>query len=84
MFAELFIDLRDALGLLGEWQVILLLCLGTVVGLIFGAMPGIGAIQAMVLSLPFTFGMALQKQRCDLSRKSRRLRLEAVGPKRLQ
>ncbi len=57
MFAELFIDLRDALGLLGEWQVILLLCLGTVVGLIFGAMPGIGAIQAMVLSLPFTFGM---------------------------
>jgi putative tricarboxylic transport membrane protein len=47
----------QALAHLGEWQVILLICLGTVVGLVFGAMPGIGPIQAMVLALPFTFGM---------------------------
>ncbi|MEE8472985.1 MAG: tripartite tricarboxylate transporter permease [Dehalococcoidia bacterium] len=57
MFAETFVDLSKALALMGEWQVILLLMLGTVIGLVFGAMPGIGAIQAMVLALPFTFGM---------------------------
>jgi putative tricarboxylic transport membrane protein len=57
MFADLFADLSQALVLLGEWQVILLIALGTLIGLVFGAMPGIGAIQAMVLALPFTFGM---------------------------
>ncbi|MFQ5827204.1 MAG: tripartite tricarboxylate transporter permease [Dehalococcoidia bacterium] len=53
----MLVDLIQALTILSEWQVILFLCLGTVVGLVFGAMPGIGAIQAMVLALPFTFGM---------------------------
>ena len=38
-------------------QVISFLFLGTVIGLVFGALPGLGGVIALALIIPFTFGM---------------------------
>ncbi|MFC1872570.1 tripartite tricarboxylate transporter permease [Chloroflexota bacterium] len=37
-------------------QVVLTLLLGVTIGMIFGALPGVGGMLAMVIALPFTFG----------------------------
>ncbi|GAA1137548.1 tripartite tricarboxylate transporter permease [Nesterenkonia lutea] len=46
-----------ALELIGTPMGILMILLGAFVGLIFGILPGLGASQAMILLLPFTYGM---------------------------
>jgi putative tricarboxylic transport membrane protein len=40
-----------------SWPEIIFLILGTFIGLIFGAIPGIGGLTAIVLLLPTTYGM---------------------------
>lgn len=49
--------LGDSAGVLFEWQNIGYVALGTVLGLVFGVLPGLGSIQAIALALPLTFGM---------------------------
>ena len=44
-----------ALATIAEPHVILTLFFGSVIGLIFGAVPGLGGILAMSMLLPFTF-----------------------------
>ncbi|MFC1816468.1 tripartite tricarboxylate transporter permease [Thermodesulfobacteriota bacterium] len=46
-----------ALAALTEPIVIMYLVVGTTIGLIFGAIPGLGGVVALTLVLPFTFGM---------------------------
>ncbi|MHC4106066.1 MAG: tripartite tricarboxylate transporter permease [Planctomycetota bacterium] len=46
-----------AMAALAKPIVICYLVLGTIVGLIFGVMPGLGGVVALTISLPFTFGM---------------------------
>ena len=40
-----------------QWQNALLMVLGTLIGVVVGVLPGIGAIQAMALMIPFTWKM---------------------------
>ena len=40
------------------WQALLAVAVGSVVGVIFGAIPGLTFSMALALLLPFTFGMA--------------------------
>ena len=40
-----------------QWDMLLLIFLGTLLGLILGAVPGLTAVLGMVLLLPITFGM---------------------------
>ncbi len=42
---------------LAEPAAILMLLLGTTLGVVFGALPGLGTITALAVVLPFTFGM---------------------------
>lgn len=46
-----------ALGYLLTVEALLLVVAGTVIGLIFGVIPGLGALVALSLLLPFTFNM---------------------------
>ena len=46
-----------AIGRLADPTAILVLLLGTGMGIIFGALPGLGSIVALAVVLPFTFGM---------------------------
>ena len=46
-----------AIAALAHPVVILYLLSGTLVGLIFGVIPGLGGVVALTLALPFTFGM---------------------------
>ena len=45
-----------ALGTLLHWDVFLLLIGGCVIGLVFGALPGLSGVIAVAVLLPFTFG----------------------------
>lgn len=47
--------LASALSVLTQPHVLAVIIAGSVIGLTFGAIPGIGAIQAMAMLLPFTF-----------------------------
>ena len=47
---------QDALGTLFTWPNMLLPVLGTVLGLIVGAMPGLGAAAGIALIIPMTYG----------------------------
>lgn len=47
--------LIDALGLLADLKVILIMILATVVGMVVGALPGLGTVTALALVLPVTF-----------------------------
>lgn len=49
--------LLDGLGALLQPEMLLYLVLGSFVGLIFGALPGLSALTGMALVLPFTFSM---------------------------
>ena len=53
MFEALF----EGLGLIFQWQVIGYFVLGCVVGILLGAVPGMGGAIGLVLLLPFTFNM---------------------------
>ena len=46
-----------AIGRLADPTAILVLLLGTGMGITFGALPGLGSIVALAVVLPFTFGM---------------------------
>lgn len=52
---ELFLEgLQNVLGI----QTFILMLLGTTVGIIFGAVPGLSVVMGLVLFLPFTYTMA--------------------------
>jgi putative tricarboxylic transport membrane protein len=46
-----------AIGRLADFQSLLMLLVGVLVGTTFGALPGLGSIVALSVVLPFTFGM---------------------------
>ena len=48
--AEAFLTLLDPATLIA-------MVLGTVFGILIGAMPGLGSVLAITIALPFTFGM---------------------------
>lgn len=50
-------DFISALGMISEWQVLLALFVGSVGGVIIGAIPGIGPPVAIAIILPVTFSM---------------------------
>lgn len=50
-------SLPDAIALLSTPEAMLTLVIGTVLGIILGAMPGIGSTVAVAMVLPFTLGM---------------------------
>ncbi|MCL5272738.1 MAG: tripartite tricarboxylate transporter permease [Gammaproteobacteria bacterium] len=47
----------EGLFILLQWQNLILLLGGTIVGMFFGALPGVGAVLSISLLLPVTFGM---------------------------
>lgn len=47
----------EALGALFSWPTIGFLVVGTLVGMVFGALPGLGGTIALALLIPLTFGM---------------------------
>lgn len=49
--------LLSAIGILAQPEVMVYMLLGTLLGFVLGALPGLGALQGLVLVLPFTFGM---------------------------
>ena len=49
--------LNQAFALALDYHVLLAIVAGTVVGLVFGAIPGLTYSMALALMLPFTFGM---------------------------
>lgn len=50
--------LPDAIGILLSFEGLLVLILGTVLGIVLGAMPGIGSTVAVAIVLPFTLTMS--------------------------
>ena len=44
-------------GLLLDWQIILALLVGSIGGVIIGAIPGVGAAVAIAILLPATFSL---------------------------
>lgn len=53
----MFAAIPDALALLLTTEALLTLLLGTVLGIVLGAMPGIGSTVAVAMVLPFTLSM---------------------------
>src|SRR5580658_8174359 len=49
---------REGLGLVVAWPAIAFLFMGTLLGLYFGAIPGLGGIVGFSLLIPFTFKMS--------------------------
>jgi len=47
----------EGLGLIFQWQVLTYFALGCVIGILMGAVPGMGGAIGIVLLLPFTFSM---------------------------
>ena len=54
---SMFEALAEGLGLILQWQVLAYFALGCLVGLLLGAVPGMGGAIGLVLLLPFTFAM---------------------------
>jgi putative tricarboxylic transport membrane protein len=50
-------NLVDGLGLLARWDVIAALLVGSIGGVLVGAMPGVGAAVAIAIVLPVTFSL---------------------------
>ncbi|MFC1816646.1 tripartite tricarboxylate transporter permease, partial [Thermodesulfobacteriota bacterium] len=46
----------DSVARIGEPQIILALLGGSLIGMVFGLIPGLGGIQALTICLPITFG----------------------------
>ena len=53
----MFEALGEAALILFRFDIFGLIILGTLIGLLFGALPGLGGIIAVAVLLPFTFGM---------------------------
>ncbi|MCH7486300.1 MAG: tripartite tricarboxylate transporter permease [Proteobacteria bacterium] len=53
----MFESLATGIALLFTFKGILYLCLGVIVGFLFGAVPGLGGVTAIALLMPLTFGM---------------------------
>ena len=51
---ELFVD---AIGILARWDVLAALLVGSIGGVIIGAIPGVGAAVAIAILLPATFSL---------------------------
>ena len=51
-------DILYALNVVFQWQNILLIFLGTAIGMVFGALPGLTVTLAVTLVLPFTFDLS--------------------------
>lgn len=47
----------QAITLILQWPTFFFLLVGVILGLVFGVLPGLGGITALVLLLPITFGM---------------------------
>ncbi|MBI2874402.1 MAG: tripartite tricarboxylate transporter permease, partial [Firmicutes bacterium] len=47
----------EGLQIAFQWDNLLYVLIGTVLGVLFGVLPGVGAIQGMALLLPLTFGL---------------------------
>ena len=45
------------LAVLFQWQNLMLMLVGTFIGVVVGVLPGIGATQAMALMIPLTWKM---------------------------
>lgn len=54
---EVLGSLLEGLSFVFSWPVIAFVIFGTILGLIFGAIPGLGAAPAIILLLPATYGM---------------------------
>ena len=54
----MFSALPDAFAILFTFEALVTLFLGTILGIILGAMPGIGSTVAVAMVLPFTLGMS--------------------------
>ena len=50
-------NLITALGLINNYEVFIAICIGSLAGIIFGAIPGLTYSMALALMLPFTFTM---------------------------
>lgn len=50
-------NLVDGLGLLARWDVMAALLVGSIGGVLVGAMPGVGAAVAIAIALPVTFSL---------------------------
>ena len=50
-------DLYSGLQILAQWQVVVALLVGSIGGVIIGAIPGVGAAVAIAILLPATFSM---------------------------
>lgn len=53
----LFDALIESLALIFQWQVLFYFSLGCIIGILLGAVPGMGGAIGLVLLLPFTFSM---------------------------
>jgi TctA family transporter len=53
----MFEALAEGLGLILQWQVLTYFALGCLIGILLGAVPGMGGAIGLVLLLPFTFAM---------------------------
>ncbi len=53
----MFEALAEGLGLIFQWQVLAYFAVGCIVGIVLGAVPGMGGAIGLVLLLPFTFAM---------------------------
>ena len=54
----MFIEaLLEGLGMIFQWSVLSYFALGCIIGIVLGAVPGMGGAIGLVLLLPFTFSM---------------------------
>lgn len=53
----MFDTILVSLGYVFTWQSLLFIFLGTSIGIIIGAIPGLNVLMAIAICLPFTFGM---------------------------
>jgi putative tricarboxylic transport membrane protein len=52
-----FAAMAEALATIFSWPTIAFVVIGTLIGMIFGALPGLGGTIALALLIPLTFGM---------------------------
>jgi putative tricarboxylic transport membrane protein len=53
----MFDNVLFAIGIVSMWQNIMLIIIGTAIGMVFGSLPGLTVTLAVTLVLPFTFDM---------------------------
>ena len=59
----MFEGLSSALGLLtSNPEILAIIFIASVIGLVFGVLPGLGGITALAILLPFTYGSTFSGQ----------------------